>query len=155
MQSAATSADRQNRLMFVRSFWRCARRYVPSLLFDDNGALNHLLSFCFRSIVYPSSRAFIKPYAFLWESRFFLLFYCVSFWDGVVGSLFQLSLNSVCWSTFQGRSGKVALPKKRSGEKRVFLGDGVVGSFFQFSLNSVCRFTFQKRSGKVARPDRF
>ena len=69
-----------------------------------------------------------------------------------MGSLFQFSLNSVCWSTFQGRSGKVALPKKRIGEKRVFLGDGVVGSFFQFSLNSVCWFTFQKRSGKVARP---
>ena len=65
MQSAATSADRQNRLMFVRFFWRCARRYVSSLLFDDNGASNHLLSFCFRSIVYPSSLAFIKPYALL------------------------------------------------------------------------------------------
>ena len=91
----------------------------------------------------------------LGEPFSFFSIYCASFWDGVVGSLFQFSLNSVCWSTFQGRSGKVALPKKRSGEKRVFLVDGVVGSFFQFSLNSVCRFTFQKRSGKVARPDRF
>ena len=39
-----------------------------------------------------------------------------------MGSLFQFSLNSVCWFTFQKRSGKVARPKERIGGRYILWG---------------------------------